>query len=975
MAEQGFSIVGTLDDQISSKARGIAKLFAAFEGSFKKLDSIIAPLTGRVTAFVAALGGAAVFRDALRAAEEQAQAEARLLNALRGRQGALTDIKKSTDALQKSTIIADEKYIDFAATLVNVGLAAEDVDDALRAIANTTAALGTSPEQIIRAISAARRGEVGRIAQLVPELQAVVDAGGNARDVIDELNRRFAGAAEALAATPFGQKATELNLIGEASEALGNSLIRLQVAALKAVRQGFDALSKALNTATVQGFLKILEELAPAITEVAFQVAVLATAISGLRLASFLAPVLAVAIPLGPAIAVIAAGIVAVKSGALDAVAALFDLGEAGDAAAESIERTRSEFSDLLREIAAGRLTSQAFFDRLELQARNVITLIKAIFVQEFNAIVAELPNILRGVGKLLTPVFTELGVGVIDSLQTILFGIVKLLAAGIDGVVNATVEALPKKVTDALGLAKIDLAGKVSLTPLKFDDVIDLGRIAGAQGLDDIAAALERASSAAREGLGPALDEIALRNADFEASLERQRKAIVANTTERNKEAAALTKNLGILREDVDAQLLSAEQAREGTLLREGSLGQLQQELAFQEAVTVENRAQVDALLSKRADLAEQESQQAQTLQLLKEQQETEAALLEAAKALAESEKNRANTLASIATLREKEGSEIVATAEAERKRLDATLQSIQAQRSAGAITQGQALELSTQATTAFEQKLIDSKAALEQLLATLPPEKAAELSGSLATLGQGLVPEGQVGFFDGIVQGAEKATVALDDMGQVGISVGEQLTDSLASGLADVFVKGETSLRQFLGTFLQTIAIMITKLLILKAIQTALGGYGAVAGAIAGANRGGLVMGFAGGGSVPGPNVDRDVVPAVLTPGEFVQTRDATAYYGVSVMEAMRRMLVPRSMFSGVPSVGSHAQVRRGFADGGPVTSGQTGAAVMGGSTAMVLANEQTLDRLIAGGEPAFIRALERNADVINALRQGSR
>lgn len=950
MADQGFSIVGTFDDQISPKASGVAKLFASFEGSFKKLDALIAPLTGKVTAFVAALGGAAVFRDALRAAEEQTQAEARLLNALRGRQGALNEIRKSTDQLQRTTTTADEKYLEFAATLVNVGVAAEDVDDALKAIANTTAALGTSPEQIIRAISAARRGEVGRIAQLVPELQAVVDAGGNARDVIDELNRRFEGAAAALAATPFGQKATEINLIGEASETLGNSLIRLQVRALETVRRGFDRLSTALNTPAVQGFLRVIEALVPVLTEVAFQVATVATALSGLRLAAFFAPALAAAIPLGPAVAAIAAGIVAVRTGLVDAIAAFLDFGAAGDAASESIERTRSEFADLLREIAAGRLPVQAFFDRIKLQFENTITFLKALFIEEFKALVRAAPDIASDLLDVLVAIFSKLGIAIQRAIEE-----------GINAAAQAVRAKFPK-VADFLGLSDQRIV-------LVSEEQVAAAEALLEQSFQSLSATLSGVQQQARAQLGPALDEIAQRNADFEASLERQRQAIATNTTERNREVTVLTRKLELLREDVDANLLIAEQARAGNALKEGSLAQLQQELALQDEITTENQALVNALIVKRTELADQESRQAQTLELLRAQQETEAELVEAAKALAESERNRATTLEKINELRLKEGADIVSNAEAERKRLDATLQSIQAQRSAGAITQGQALDLSTQATAEFEQKLISAKVALEQLLATLPPEKAAELQASLGSLGANLGGESQVGFFEGVVQGAEKATTALDDMGQVGVSVGEQLTDSLASGLADVLVKGETSLRQFLGTFLQTVAIMITKLLLLKAIQTALG-FPPIPVA---ANSGGPI-GFAGGGSVPGPSVNRDVVPAMLTPGEFVQTRDATSYYGVDVMESMRRMLIPRSMFSGVPSVGAHGRVRRGFAEGGPVASSQGAAAATASSTATIIASEQTLDRLIAGGEAAFIRALERNSDTINNLRRGS-
>jgi hypothetical protein len=54
-------------------------------------------------------------------------------------------------------------------------------------------------------------------------------------------------------------------------------------------------------------------------------------------------------------------------------------------------------------------------------------------------------------------------------------------------------------------------------------------------------------------------------------------------------------------------------------------------------------------------------------------------------------------------------------------------------------------------------------------------------------------------------------------------------------------------------------------------------------------GFNKGGLVPAFRGGGKVPGGGPNRDSVPAMLTPGEFVMSRGAVQRYGTDTLASM--------------------------------------------------------------------------------------
>ena len=47
-----------------------------------------------------------------------------------------------------------------------------------------------------------------------------------------------------------------------------------------------------------------------------------------------------------------------------------------------------------------------------------------------------------------------------------------------------------------------------------------------------------------------------------------------------------------------------------------------------------------------------------------------------------------------------------------------------------------------------------------------------------------------------------------------------------------------------------------------------------------------------FSGGGKVPGSGPNKDTVPAMLTPGEFVMSRGAVQEYGADTLESMNAM-----------------------------------------------------------------------------------
>lgn len=249
---------------------------------------------------------------------------------------------------------------------------------------------------------------------------------------------------------------------------------------------------------------------------------------------------------------------------------------------------------------------------------------------------------------------------------------------------------------------------------------------------------------------------------------------------------------------------------------------------------------------------------------------------------------------------------------------------------------------------------------------------------------------------FTQGVKLGAKETVLQFSNLASAGVQAGRQLTDSLVEGVVDVFVRGRKSLKQFLGEFLLAIAAMLTKLLIYNAIARSLGFSGPLAdpnlaggGGGTQAWTGGLIgysgdlQKFAGGGEaqrrrqglgiVPGPKVRRDIVKALLMPGEYVQPVDSVLHYGRRVMAGIRRRVIPKEIFEPWLSGSSDilqagASSARKFASGGEVGFGgdsfsSSSSSQSQGSVipAVVIPSEEVARRILAGGRGALLQFLQ--------------
>lgn len=110
-------------------------------------------------------------------------------------------------------------------------------------------------------------------------------------------------------------------------------------------------------------------------------------------------------------------------------------------------------------------------------------------------------------------------------------------------------------------------------------------------------------------------------------------------------------------------------------------------------------------------------------------------------------------------------------------------------------------------------------------------------------------------------------------------------QIMANTALNLASALIKIGEALKPVLPLLGALAAIKVA-----RGLGSFLGGIGAGFGSARGFNQGGKVLAFAKGGLVPGSG-NRDTVPAMLTPGEFVMKKSAVQSMGASNLKAMNR------------------------------------------------------------------------------------
>jgi len=280
MVERTVTIRAILEDRLSKPLTLARKGFKGVRRGIQDLDSVVGPLTSKVAALAAVLGGGAIASRSLVLAREQIQAERALLAALEGRVTAQQEILRIATAIQSVTEQGDEVLISQAALLANMGVSAEKIPRALQASVDTAAALGLELTSASKGIGLALTvGRAGELGERIGELAELQKEGKLASEVLDVLESKFSGQAIAQAGTIFGQITQQQNLLGDALERVGEILAVVYLPALAQVVEATEGVIEFLERPEFQGFIQTVRDNAAAVTRWAIALAGVVVAI------------------------------------------------------------------------------------------------------------------------------------------------------------------------------------------------------------------------------------------------------------------------------------------------------------------------------------------------------------------------------------------------------------------------------------------------------------------------------------------------------------------------------------------------------------------------------------------------------------------------------------------------------------------------------------------------------------------------
>jgi hypothetical protein len=188
----------------------------------------------------------------------------------------------------------------------------------------------------------------------------------------------------------------------------------------------------------------------------------------------------------------------------------------------------------------------------------------------------------------------------------------------------------------------------------------------------------------------------------------------------------------------------------------------------------------------------------------------------------------------------------------------------------------------------------------------------------GRVQPLEFGQITAGLSDAADDLVREANEVDAAFK---RIGVTAAETFSGQLAGAIVDATAGVKSfgdAVKEMFSGLLKQVSQAILQFIILRTVAgVATSSFGSSAGGatmsggsvttIGGgvfANKGGLIpeLRFAGGGPVPGPNINRDMVPALLTPGEYVLNRRAVSMAGIDFLGGLNRGDVPRG---GAPSI----------------------------------------------------------------------
>jgi hypothetical protein len=214
------------------------------EGSFKKLSVAIAAAfaIGKIKSFIA---------SSVELADIQLQAEAKLRQALQGREDMFQRLTARASELQKVTVIGDEAIIAQQSFLAAQGRTEEQINNTIDAAIQLAAVTDTDLATAVQTLDKTLEGNAGRLGNLDERFKGLTAEQLKSGAAIDLINEKYKGFAETAATTGTGALKQLGNTFGDIQEEVGKRVIPVLNGAAKAINFVID------NAQTLGSVLKV----------------------------------------------------------------------------------------------------------------------------------------------------------------------------------------------------------------------------------------------------------------------------------------------------------------------------------------------------------------------------------------------------------------------------------------------------------------------------------------------------------------------------------------------------------------------------------------------------------------------------------------------------------------------------------------------------------------------------------------------
>lgn len=190
---------------VEKKAKDVAK-------SMKKIGSTLTKILSPLAALAAV---------SVKTANTQMQAEAKLLNALKGREDVQKRLIAQAAELQGRSLFGDEEIINQQAVLAAMGRTEQQINDIIEAAVQLSAATGMSLDSAVKNLAKTYSGLAGELGESIPALRELTKEQLQNGDAVKLINEQYKGFAETAAQAGIGPLGQLKNQLGDLSEQIG----------------------------------------------------------------------------------------------------------------------------------------------------------------------------------------------------------------------------------------------------------------------------------------------------------------------------------------------------------------------------------------------------------------------------------------------------------------------------------------------------------------------------------------------------------------------------------------------------------------------------------------------------------------------------------------------------------------------------------------------------------------------------------